>query len=50
MASNLNGLNFNTNNAVSEEGIVWYTWRDYHFSLSSAEMAIRPKSYEPFNP
>ncbi|KAM9470366.1 fibrinogen-like protein 1 [Clarias gariepinus] len=47
-SANLNGLYYNgPYSAVTDNGIVWYTWHGWWYSLKTVEMKIRPSAYEP---
>ncbi|XP_023212790.1 techylectin-5A-like [Centruroides sculpturatus] len=39
--SNLNGLYLNGKNELRGKGIIWYTWKDFYYSLPVVEMKIR---------
>ncbi|XP_043918354.1 fibrinogen-like protein 1 [Protopterus annectens] len=46
-AANLNGLYYNgPYSADTDNGIVWYTWRGWWYSLKSVVMKIRPASFQ----
>ncbi|XP_076879045.1 fibrinogen-like protein 1 [Brachyhypopomus gauderio] len=46
-AANLNGLYYKgPYSAVTDNGIVWYTWHGWWYSLKSVEMKIRPSEFE----
>jgi len=42
--SNLNGLYYHTGNysSMRYDGVVWYDWKGYWYSLRFTEMKIRP--------
>ena len=42
--SNLNGLYYHTGNytATHHDGVVWYHWKGWRYSLRTTEMKIRP--------
>uniref|UniRef100_A0A3B4CQT8 Fibrinogen-like protein 1 n=2 Tax=Pygocentrus nattereri TaxID=42514 RepID=A0A3B4CQT8_PYGNA len=47
-SANLNGLYYKgPYSAVTDNGIVWYTWHGWWYSLKSVEMKIRPNDFEP---
>jgi len=41
--SNLNGLYLN--GKITDQGMVWYHWKNSHFSLKRSEMKIRPNHF-----
>ena len=43
--SNLNGLYGRGANTKYGEGVNWFTWRGYHYSLKTTEMKIRSPSF-----
>ena len=43
--SNLNGLYGRGANTTYAEGLNWFSWRGYHYSLKKTEMKIRPPSF-----
>ncbi|KAL7981926.1 hypothetical protein Chor_000983 [Crotalus horridus] len=46
--ANLNGLYYNgPYSARTDDGIVWYTWRGWWYSLKSVVMKIRPSNFSP---
>ncbi|KAG8453737.1 hypothetical protein GDO86_000386 [Hymenochirus boettgeri] len=47
-SANLNGLYYKgPYTAKTDDGIVWYTWHGWWYSLKSVIMKIRPASFEP---
>ncbi|KAK1804093.1 hypothetical protein P4O66_020136 [Electrophorus voltai] len=47
-SANLNGLYYKgPYSAVTDDGIVWYTWHGWWYSLKSVEMKFRPSDFEP---
>ncbi|XP_062855852.1 fibrinogen-like protein 1 [Trichomycterus rosablanca] len=47
-SANLNGLYYKgPYSAVTDDGIVWYTWHGWWYSLKSVQMKIRPSEFEP---
>ncbi|XP_053486707.1 fibrinogen-like protein 1 isoform X2 [Ictalurus furcatus] len=46
-SANLNGLYYKgPYSAVTDNGIVWYTWHGWWYSLKTVEMKIRPSAFE----
>ncbi|XP_021963890.1 angiopoietin-2 isoform X2 [Folsomia candida] len=48
----LNGLYFDTqqpDSALARQGIVWFRWKGWDYTLKKATMMIRPKSFRPNN-
>ncbi|XP_070613694.1 fibrinogen-like protein 1 isoform X1 [Erythrolamprus reginae] len=46
--ANLNGLYYNgPYSAKTDNGIVWYTWRGWWYSLKSVVMKVRPSNFSP---
>ncbi|CAG7834897.1 unnamed protein product [Allacma fusca] len=48
----LNGLYFDTqqpDSALARQGIVWFRWKGWDYTLKRATMLIRPKSFRPYN-
>ncbi len=46
-SANLNGLyHRGPYSAVTDDGIVWYPWHGWWYSLKSVQMKIRPASFE----
>ncbi|XP_076063338.1 techylectin-5A-like [Oratosquilla oratoria] len=43
--SNLNGKYLKGTTESYADGVVWKHWREYHYSLRSTEMKIRPTGY-----
>lgn len=41
--ANLNGRYFGGPHASLADGVNWYTFRGYHYSLKRSEMKIKPK-------
>ena len=41
-ASNLNGVYHHGAHSSYADGVNWYTWKGYHYSVKRAEMKIRP--------
>nr|XP_033800009.1 fibrinogen-like protein 1 isoform X2 [Geotrypetes seraphini] len=47
-AANLNGLYYKgPYTAMTDNGVVWYTWHGWWYSLKSVVMKIRPAEFEP---
>ncbi|XP_030621431.1 fibrinogen-like protein 1 [Chanos chanos] len=47
-SANLNGLYYKgPYSAVTDDGVVWYTWHGWWYSLKSVVMKIRPADFEP---
>ncbi|KAI1883530.1 hypothetical protein AGOR_G00232500 [Albula goreensis] len=47
-SANLNGFYYKgPYSAVTDSGIVWYTWHGWWYSLKFVEMKIRPEDFEP---
>uniref|UniRef100_A0A672UF41 Fibrinogen-like protein 1 n=1 Tax=Strigops habroptila TaxID=2489341 RepID=A0A672UF41_STRHB len=47
-SANLNGLYYKgPYTAKTDNGIVWYTWHGWWYSLKSAVMKVRPADFEP---
>ncbi|XP_078534237.1 fibrinogen-like protein 1 [Lissotriton helveticus] len=47
-AVNLNGFYYNgPYTAKTDNGIVWYTWHGWWYSLKSVTMKVRPSTFEP---
>ena len=44
--SHLNGRYLRGANTTSSEGVSWYYWRGYRYSLKKTEMKIRPSSFQ----
>ncbi|XP_041958476.1 fibrinogen-like protein 1 [Alosa sapidissima] len=46
-SGNLNGHYYNgPYQAVTDDGVVWYTWHGYWYSIKSVVMMIRPEGFE----
>uniref|UniRef100_H3AD02 Fibrinogen-like protein 1 n=1 Tax=Latimeria chalumnae TaxID=7897 RepID=H3AD02_LATCH len=49
-SANLNGKYYNGSyTAKTDDGIVWYTWHGWWYSIKSVVMKIRPAEFEPNN-
>lgn len=47
-SANLNGVYYKgPYSAVTDNGVVWYTWHGWWYSLKSVVMKIRPAYFEP---
>ncbi|XP_072108737.1 fibrinogen-like protein 1 [Mobula birostris] len=48
-SANLNGHHYNKGpfNAKTDDGIIWYTWHGWWYSLKSTVMKIRPSEFVP---
>ncbi|KPP76920.1 hypothetical protein Z043_103698, partial [Scleropages formosus] len=47
-SANLNGLYYQgPYTAVTDNGIIWYTWHGWWYSLKSVHMKVRPAYFEP---
>nr|XP_034968726.1 fibrinogen-like protein 1 [Zootoca vivipara] len=47
-SANLNGLYYNgPYSAATDNGIVWYTWHGWWYSLKSVVMKVRPSDFSP---
>lgn len=47
-SANLNGLYYKgPYTAKTDNGIVWYTWHGWWYSLKSVVMKVRPEDFEP---
>ncbi|KAM9413506.1 fibrinogen-like protein 1 [Salvelinus alpinus] len=47
-SANLNGYYYHgAYSAVTDNGVVWYTWHGWWYSLKSVVMKIRPAAFEP---
>ncbi|KAL0175764.1 hypothetical protein M9458_028094, partial [Cirrhinus mrigala] len=47
-SANLNGFyHRGPYSAVTDDGVVWYPWHGWWYSLKSVQMKIRPASFEP---
>ncbi|XP_009582713.1 PREDICTED: fibrinogen-like protein 1, partial [Fulmarus glacialis] len=47
-SANLNGLYYKgPYTAKTDNGIVWYTWHGWWYSLKSVVMKVRPADFEP---
>lgn len=47
-SANLNGFYYQgPYSAVTDDGIVWYPWHGWWYSLKSVQMKIRPAIFEP---
>ena len=46
-SGNLNGHHYNgPYQAVTDDGLVWYTWHGYWYTIKSVVMMIRPEGLE----
>ena len=43
--SNLNGLYLRASHTSRANGVNWYHWRGYYYSLQKTEMKIRPSKF-----
>ena len=47
-SANLNGVYYQgPYSAVTDNGIVWYTWHGWWYSLKAVVIKIRPAQFEP---
>lgn len=47
-SANLNGLYYPSGHysAVTDNGVVWYTWRGWWYSLKTSVMKLRPTDFK----
>ena len=41
-SSNLNGHNLAVNTTSYADGVIWFQFKGYHYSLKTSEMKVRP--------